>query len=330
MRSTISDSSGMSSISRTLSSSRISWRSAASTLGSSAKPVAAAGSLTRRGPQRLARAQRRGASARRGRAPPSGAPARRHGRPPESARPATCSGKSVRCTLSVASASTVVTRFSQIASATCGMIGAMQSRQRREHLVEGRVGGALVGVELTLPEPTPVAAHVPVREVVDERLDGTRGAHRVVAIERDPRLGNQRVEARQDPSVKERSRLGHAVDLVRRPAVQAGVRDEEAVGVPERQEESAHHLVAGPVAEAEVDRGIGGRVHPAHHVRADALRGLVERDRVALALVHLLAVLVEERARSRRARASGPRRSSPSTRSAARRTSCGTGRGTTR
>ena len=53
--------------------------------------------------------------------------------------------------------------------------------------------------------------------------------------------------------------------------------------------------MARPVAEVKVHRRIGGHEHPAHDVGADRLGRLVEGDRVALALVHILTVLVAHR-----------------------------------
>ena len=72
---------------------------------------------------------------------------------------------------------------------------------------------------------------------------------RVVPVERGAHLADQRVEARQDPSVQQGAGAVDAIGLVRRPAVEARVGDEEAVRVPQRQEEAAHDLVGRPVAE---------------------------------------------------------------------------------
>ena len=53
--------------------------------------------------------------------------------------------------------------------------------------------------------------------------------------------------------------------------------------------------MARPVAEVQVHRRICGHEHPAHDVGADRLGRLVEGDRVPLALVHVLTVLVAHR-----------------------------------
>ena len=79
-----------------------------------------------------------------------------------------------------------------------------------QHLVQGGVRGALVVIELALPEAAPVAPHVPVREVVDERLDPARRARRVVRVQRGARLADHRVEARQDPAVEQGPRRAPA------------------------------------------------------------------------------------------------------------------------
>ena len=214
-----------------------------STAGSSAKAGRAARQLDPRRRAAAAWCEPPRRRARRGRGPPSGAPARRRRRLRDRRVPATRCGKSARWTLSGAIGldagdEVVPDRIGEVRDDRRHERG-----QRRQHLVQRRVRGALVGVELALPEPASVAAHVPVGEVVDEGLDRPRGAHRVVAVERLARLGDERVEARQDPSVEERAGALDAVGLVGRPAVEAGVRHEEPVRVPERQEEAAHDLV---------------------------------------------------------------------------------------
>ena len=69
-------------------------------------------------------------------------------------------------------------------------------------LVEGGVGGGLVGVVLALPEAAAAAADVPVREVVDELLDGAAGAGGVVAVEAGVDLDDELLELGEDPAVE--------------------------------------------------------------------------------------------------------------------------------
>ena len=171
-----------------------------------------------------------------------------------------------------------------------------QPGQRGQHLVERLVGSGLVGVQLPFPEPAAVATHVPGGEVLDECLDGSRGTQRVIRVEGGADLARDGVEAGQDPSVEQAATgaVGNAGSCARQPPIKPRIGDEERVRVPEWEEEAADHLVAGSVPEVQVHRRVGSTEHPAHHVRADPLGSLVERDRIGLALVHLVAVLVAD------------------------------------
>ena len=76
--------------------------------------------------------------------------------------------------------------------------------------------------------------------------------------------------------------------------VYVGVGDEEGVRVPEGEDEAAPYLVAGVPAEVEVCRRVVAGEEPAHYVHPHPLGRLGEPDSVALALVHLFALLVAE------------------------------------
>ncbi len=74
--------------------------------------------------------------------------------------------------------------------------------------------------------------------------------------------------------------------------VEPGIGDEERVRVPERQNELPADLVQRLVAEIQVVARIDRGEEPAHDIDAGDLGGVVEPDRIALALVHLLALFV--------------------------------------
>ena len=59
-----------------------------------------------------------------------------------------------------------------------------------------------------VPEATPRAPHVPVRQILEERLDGASGAGRVVGLETFARRRYRARQPREDPAVEERPRGG--------------------------------------------------------------------------------------------------------------------------
>ena len=113
-------------------------------------------------------------------------------------------------------------------------------------------GGALHSAAAAgVPEPPTRTPHVPVREVVHERLDPPAGSRRVVAIHPVADLANGAGQTGQDPPIEEgpggerRGGLGIGIESI-------GVRieHEEGVHVPERQQELAHRLFQHRVAES--------------------------------------------------------------------------------
>ncbi len=78
------------------------------------------------------------------------------------------------------------------------------------------------------------------------------------------------------------------------PAIQIGVRHEEAVHIPQRDKEPPPSLVGLGVAEGEIRLGLVVDEHPAHDVCADFLRGFVELEHVAPALVHRATVPAQQ------------------------------------
>ena len=90
---------------------------------------------------------------------------------------------------------------------------------------------------VAVPEARPRAAHVPVREVVDERRDRVAGARGVVVVEPLAHDLGRRVQARDRPAVELGLRLAQLRDVV-----DVRVQDVEAVRVPQLQQELAQRL----------------------------------------------------------------------------------------
>ena len=142
-------------------------------------------------------------------------------------------------------------------------------------------------------------AQVPRGEVGDERADRACRVERVVRLQVPLHLAGESRRPRQDPPVERRPavrvRDGGTDPPPRHPFRKARIRHEERVHVPQH-EQFAPGLVGRMPAEQDVVLGPRAREHPAHHVDAHPLGGVVELDRVAPALVHGTAVLAEERA----------------------------------
>ena len=84
-----------------------------------------------------------------------------------------------------------------------------ERRERREHLrerdealVQRRVRRQLVAVALGLPEPAAAPAHVPVRQIVDERLDELRRRQRIEILQPIGHALHQLVQLRQHPAIQ--------------------------------------------------------------------------------------------------------------------------------
>src|SRR5450756_2933319 len=93
------------------------------------------------------------------------------------------------------------------------------------------------------------------------------------------------------PPRSTQSRSSAASDVYKRQ----GVHGEEAVRVPQREQELADHLVDHVGAEApRAPRVLAGEHEPAKGVRALVVEDVVGLHHVALALAHLLAVGVED------------------------------------
>ncbi len=148
------------------------------------------------------------------------------------------------------------------------------------------------------PEAAARGAHVPVAEIVQERLQRAAGAGRVEVLQALRDLGGRPVEAGQDPAVHRAQRAGGRRGPAGGPAVGKGrVGHQERVGVPQREQEAAHGVVDRLEAEAErVPRALGGEQVPAEGVRPLAVEHDPGLDDVSPALAHLLTLGVEDQA----------------------------------
>ena len=139
---------------------------------------------------------------------------------------------------------------------------------------------------VAVPEARPRAAHVPVRQLVDERRDRVAGARGVVGVEPLAHDLGRRVQARDRPAVELGLRLAQLLHVV-----DVRVQDVEAVRVPELQQELAQGLADRLGRElVAVPRQLGGEVVPAERVRPVAVDDLPRHDDVAERLRHLLAL----------------------------------------
>ena len=132
---------------------------------------------------------------------------------------------------------------------------------------------------VAVPEARARAAHVPVRELVDERGDRVAGARGVVGVEPLAHDLGRRVQARDRPAIELGRRLCQLLDVV-----DVRVEDVEAVGVPELEQELAHRLADRVDGEqVAVPRLLGGEVVPAEGVGAVAVDHVPGDDDVARA-----------------------------------------------
>ncbi len=176
--------------------------------------------------------------------------------------------------------------------------GGEQLAQRDQGLVQGGVGGLLVEVGLALPEAAARAAQVPLRQVVDESLDGAGGAGHVVGVEGPGDVAHQGVQFGEQPAV-EVGVCRLAFDLVRGPLIQVGVGDEERIDVPQGEGEITHHFTHQVDRETPFLAGRAGGVQvPAESIGAVGMEHVPGIDHIAAALGHLLPFGVQDQAKA--------------------------------
>ena len=161
-------------------------------------------------------------------------------------------------------------------------------------LVEGEIGGLLVPARRRLPEPTAVAPHVPVAELIHEGLERSPRREHVIGLQRVRRVGDRAMQQRERPAV-DLGALGQRDVVGDVNAVELRVHHEERVGVPPGVDEPGRH----PAHEVDGDallhlRRDPARQVPAQGVRADVVEDVVRIHDVAERLRHLFAVLVHD------------------------------------
>ena len=151
----------------------------------------------------------------------------------------------------------------------------------REALIQRQVGDVFVLGVGRLPEPAPIAAHVPVAELVDERLDSIACRFGVKIIH-GLRAGVYRlVQQCQGPTVDLRSLLdGHMTRKV--DVVQPCVQHEKAIGIPERIDKRTCNIRHDIDGDALLHIGRQSREEiPAQCVGADGVEDVVGIDDIA-------------------------------------------------
>ena len=175
--------------------------------------------------------------------------------------------------------------------------GRDEQAQRGQDFVESLVGallrlGAGARVVVGRPEPVAAAPDVPVRQLLEKRLDAACGRRGVVSAQAFSRLSDESVDPEQDPAV-ELIPLGEGNLLpVWPPAVEIGVDGEEGQCIPQGQQEGLGRFPHEPGREAgRLLRVVHAEV-PAQRVGAGLGQHLHRLDDVAEPLGHLAAVLV--------------------------------------
>ena len=169
-----------------------------------------------------------------------------------------------------------------------------QPIHRMQALVEGQVGGLLVRPGRRLPEPSAIAPHVPVAQLVDEGFDRPPRREHVVRLQRLRRVGHGAMQQRERPAV-DLGTLGERDVLGQVDAIELRVHHEERVGVPPGVDEPGRHSAHEVDGDALLRlRRDPARQVPAQGVGADVVEDVVGVDDVADRLRHLLAVLVHD------------------------------------
>ena len=164
--------------------------------------------------------------------------------------------------------------------------------------VECLVSRKLILAHSTAPETLTVEAHIPVREVlVDKLVDAACRRGWVVVLEVCRNIADKGIEFRENPAVDLWALLNRHLSLAARKAVDIGIEGEERVGVVERAEELTATLINAIDIELEVIPRLRVRDHiPARSVGAVLLEHIEWVDTVTEALRHLVTILIEHQA----------------------------------
>ena len=173
--------------------------------------------------------------------------------------------------------------------------GSHQLGYRLQTGVECLIGRELVSSHAAAPEAFAVQTDIPVgKVVVHEILYQSAGLRGLVVVVAGIYLLHQRVQYRQNPAVNLRTFVHRHVGFSIGKSVHIGIESEEGVGVVQRSEELAAHLLHTVHVKLQVvpRRRVGNHI-PAQGVRAILLDGREGVYRIAQALRHLVSVLVE-------------------------------------
>ena len=196
--------------------------------------------------------------------------------------------------------------------------GRGEPRDRQQCFVERPIGIELGGVALRPgvgpargPEAVAAATDEPVADGIDERGKRSGGAEVVVAVHAVDHGSGSRVELRQHPAIqlatvgdgpvaagpRQIGMLQGAGSIEERRRIEAidpRVDHEEAVDIPEPQQELGHTLPDRPLAVADArPRRLAGEEKPPQRVGPILVEDLGRLAVVPLALAHLLAVFAE-------------------------------------
>jgi len=146
-----------------------------------------------------------------------------------------------------------------------------------------------------IPKPPPRQSHIPVAQLLHEVGDRAGGAGDVVDLQRLGDILHQAVQAGQHPPVHDGT-FDHGYPRRGRvEVIQIGVCDEEAIAVPQGQQELADHLLHQVRAETPRVAGRAGGQHvPARGISPVCIQHFPGVDDVAAALGHLTAVLGDD------------------------------------
>jgi hypothetical protein len=177
-----------------------------------------------------------------------------------------------------------------------------ERRERREQAGDHEQGVpqravrvALVVAQGALPEAAAVAPHVPVREVLDHEVgQPLAGLAGLVALKVGGHLGDEPLEAGEEPAVGHVLRAPAGLGLEPVEPVHVRVQREELIGARERAEDALRTSTSRLLVEAHgLPDGARGEQVPAHDVGAVGREDAHGLHDVALRLRHLLALGVE-------------------------------------
>ena len=190
----------------------------------------------------------------------------------------------------------VVVLANQVLEQCLGQEGDERRRklgQVDQHVVERAERRAFVGRIIRRPEARPTPADIPIRQPIHEAEEVSHRHVTLVVIELFSNRAHRRIELGKHPTI-------HVGPLLERrtvdscgPPVDIRVGHEEAIDVPDLQEEFAHSVGRRVIEEPRILPGHRARIErPADRIRAHAIHEHQRIGVVLVALAELLALLV--------------------------------------